>query len=514
MSSSWLADLVAWLSLHPGWLSLALFVTAFLESLAIAGLLVPGVAILFAVAALAGKAGMPVLEPLLWAGLGAVAGDTLSFALGRRLQGRLTSVWPLCRYPALIAKGERFFHRHDGKSIMIGRFVGPVRPVMPLVAGALRMSWRRFLGFNIASAALWAPCYILPGFMAGSALGSELRPPAHFYAVTAISLATLAGVYFILSRIQLGLGEGTRIYRWFEAHMQRYEAAHRFWRLYTNDRPTRAGEFPLASLLLAATSLGLLLICGQLAVSGILADTNQIVQEWFLQLRQPLLDAPAIATTLLGDPPVLISAAVLATLVLAFRGYYAAAVHILLATLLTVILVTLLKWGLGIPRPELVQQPPDSGSFPSGHTAGITVFASLLAAFIAAETRPGRRWQVYLMLSLLILPVAISRLYLGVHWLTDVLGGILLGLAISGLVRASFSRYDRIPLSADSLTLAALLLWLLLAAGYLYREWPQAQSAYAPRSDLHTGPASFLPDGPAVPAGNPAAPADPPAPSV
>lgn len=514
MSSSWLTDLVAWLSLHPGWLSLALFVTAFLESLAIAGILVPGVAILFAVAALAGKAGMPVLEPLLWAGLGAVAGDTLSFALGRRLQGRLTSVWPLRRYPALIAKGERFFHRHDGKSIMIGRFVGPVRPVMPLVAGALRMPWRRFLGFNIASAILWAPCYILPGFMVGNALGSELRPPAHFYAVTGISLATLAGVYFILSRVQLGLGEGTRIYRWFEARMQRYEASHRFWRLYTNDRPARAGEFPLASLLLAATSSGLLLICGQLAVSGLLAGTNQAVQEWFLQLRQPLLDGPVIAMTLLGDPPVLISAGVLAMLVLAFRGYYAAAVHILLATLLTVILVTLLKWGLGIPRPELVQQPPNSGAFPSGHTAGITVFASLLAAFMAAETRPGRRWQVYLMLSLPILPVAVSRLYLGVHWLTDVVGGVLLGLAISGLVRASFSRYDRIPLSADSLTLAALLLWLLLAAGYLYREWPQAQSAYEPRSSLHTGPANFLPDGPAVPAGSPAAPADPPGPSA
>lgn len=514
MSSSWLTDLVAWLSLHPGWLSLALFVTAFLESLAIAGILVPGVAILFAVAALAGKTGMPLLEPLLWAGLGAVAGDTLSFALGRRLQGRLTSVWPLRRYPALIAKGERFFHRHDGKSIIIGRFVGPIRPVMPLVAGALRMSWRRFLTFNIASAVLWAPCYVLPGFMVGGALGSELRPPAHFYAVTGVSLATLAGVYFILSRIQLGLGEGTRIYRWFEARMQRYEASHRFWRLYTNDRPTRAGEFPLASLLLAATSSGLLLICGQLAVSGILTSTNEAVQDWFLQLRQPLLDAPAIAMTLLGDPPVLISAAVLATLVLAFRGYYAAAVHILVAAALTVILVSLLKWGLAIPRPQLVLQPPGSGAFPSGHSAGITVFATLLAAFIAAETRPGRRWQAYLLLSLPILPVAISRLYLGVHWLTDVVGGILLGLAITGLIRASFSRYDRIPLSIDSLTLGALLLWLVLVLGYIYQQWPQAQSAYAMKSGLQAGAASFLPDGPAGPADGPGAPADHPGPSV
>ena len=81
--SPWLTNLIAWLSGAPGWLAAALFATAFVESLAIAGILVPGVAILFAVAALAGKTGMPLSEALVWAGLGAVAGDTLSFALGR-----------------------------------------------------------------------------------------------------------------------------------------------------------------------------------------------------------------------------------------------------------------------------------------------------------------------------------------------------------------------------------------------------------------------------------------------
>jgi undecaprenyl-diphosphatase len=477
--SPWLTNLIAWLSGAPGWLAAALFATAFVESLAIAGILVPGVAILFAVAALAGKTGMPLSEALVWAGLGAVAGDTLSFALGRLLQGRLTSVWPLSRYPTLIAKGERFFHRHGGKSVVIGRFVGPVRPVIPLVAGALRMPWRRFLAFNISSAVAWAPVYVVPGFMVGSALDSGLRPPAHFYAVIGISLAGLGVVYFILSRIQLGLGEGSRVYRWFEQRMARYGAGHRFWRLYTNDRPARAGEFPLASLLLAATASGLFLIWGQLAVNGILDEFNQAVLSWFQQLRQPLLDGPAIAFTLLGDPPVLVCAAGLAILVLAFRGYYAAAVHILLATLLTLGLVSLLKSTLGVARPDLVFQPPTSGAFPSGHVAGITVFTTLLAAFIAAETRHRRRWQTYVALSLPLVPVAVSRLYLGVHWFTDVAGGVLLGLAITGLVRASFSRYDRVPLSVDSLTWLAFLLWLTFTTAYLHQQWPDARAAYS-----------------------------------
>lgn len=499
MSTAWLTELTAWLSANPGLLAGALFLTAFIESLAIAGIIVPGVAILFAVAALAGKTGMPLTEALVWAGLGAVAGDSVSFALGRQLQGRLTSVWPLSRYPVLLNKGEAFFHRHGGKSVVIGRFIGPIRPIIPLIAGALWMPWRRFLGFNIASAIGWAPVYILPGFLVGSALQSELRPPAHFYAVMGVSLAALFVVYLILIRFQMGLGEGGRAYRWFEQRMRQYELSHRFWRLYTNDRPAREGEFPLASVLMAVTTSGLLLIWGQLAVTGALEPFNQLTLEWFRQLRQPLLDGPAITVTLIGDPAVLVTASFLAVLVLGFRGYYAAALHILFAAALTLVLVWLMKSTLGIPRPDQVFQPPSSGAFPSGHSAGITVFVTMLAGFVAGETRHRKRWQAYVLFSLPLLPVAISRLYLGVHWFTDIIGGILLGLAITGLVRASYSRFDRVPIHTDGFTVAALLLWVLFTVGYVHNRWPAAVEEYS-RQPV-TEQASPLPAPPANPAG-------------
>lgn len=479
MSSAWLADLSSWLGSHPGWLATALFATAFVESLAIAGIIVPGVAILFAVAALAGQTGMPLPEALIWAGLGAVTGDSVSFALGRLLNDRLDSVWPLSRYPVLIAKGQRFFQTHGGKSVVIGRFIGPIRPVIPLIAGALWMPWRRFLAFNIASAIGWAPAYILPGFLVGSALASEIRPPAHFYPVVGVSLAALVLVYLLLFRFQLGLGDGGRVYTWVQGWMAKYDATHRFWRLYSNSRPSRDGEFPLASFMLALGSAGLLLFWGQLATqTHLLEPFNLLAQQWFEQLRQPLLDGPALFFTLLGDPPVLVTAAGLATLVLSFRGYYAAAAHMLVAAALTVLLVWLLKAGLAVPRPDEVVQPPSSGAFPSGHTAGITVFVTLLASFIAGETHNRKRWQAYVILSLPLLPVAISRLYLGVHWFTDIIGGILLGLAITGGIRASYSRFDRIPVAPDPVTLAATVLWLMFTANYIYSTWPEAVASY------------------------------------
>lgn len=481
MSSAWLTDLTTWLSANPGWLSLALFSTAFIESLAVAGILVPGVAFLFTMSVMAAQIDMPLMTVLVWAWLGAVSGDTVSFAIGRLFQGRLASVWPLSRYPEHIRKAEIFFHLHGGKSVIIGRFVGPLRPIIPLIAGALLMPWRRFLAFNIGSAIAWAPAYILPGFLVGGALASDVQPPAHMYLVTGISLATLAVIYLVIFRFQLGLGDDSRLYFWLQRKMAQYDTTHRFWRLYSNERPAQEGEFPLASLMLALGALALFILWAQLAtMTGVIEPFDQLAMQWFSDLRQPLLDAPAIAATLLGDPPVLTTGAVVACLALAFRGHYAAAVHILLAAIMTIVLVWGLKSAIGVVRPELVVNPPSSGSFPSGHTAGITVFVTLLASFVAAEARNRKRWQSYIMFSLPLIPVALSRLYLGVHWFSDIIGGLLLGLAITGATRASFSRFDRVPIALDALTLSAALAWLAFCGGYIWFVWPEAVQHYAP----------------------------------
>jgi undecaprenyl-diphosphatase len=107
------------------------------------------------------------------------------------------------------------------------------------------------------------------------------------------------------------------------------------------------------------------------------------------------------------------------------------------------------------------------------------VFVTLIAGFIAGESHQRKRWQTYIFLSLPLLPVAISRLYLGVHWFTDIIGGILLGLAITGAVRASYSRYDKIPLRVDVTFMLAGCLWLVFTVFYLVLAWPEAVAAYS-----------------------------------
>jgi undecaprenyl-diphosphatase len=94
----------------------------------------------------------------------------MSFWLGRHFQDRLRGFWPFSRHPRALQQGIDFFQKYGGKSVAIGRFFGPVRAIIPLVAGMLGMSPWRFLMANLLSAMAWAPAYLLPGVVLGASL--------------------------------------------------------------------------------------------------------------------------------------------------------------------------------------------------------------------------------------------------------------------------------------------------------------------------------------------------------
>ena len=117
--------------LNPLWAGVIVFLIAMAESLAIVGVLVPGVVMMFGIGALIATGVLEFWPTFAWAVTGAVAGDGLSFFLGRFYQQQLTGIWPFTRYPQMLDRGVRFFERYGGKSVVFGRFVGPVRAVDP-----------------------------------------------------------------------------------------------------------------------------------------------------------------------------------------------------------------------------------------------------------------------------------------------------------------------------------------------------------------------------------------------
>ncbi len=170
MLSEYYQLFINWIELHSSWAGLIVFFIALAESLAIVGILIPGVAMMFAAGALIGNDTLSFAPICLAAILGAIAGDGISFWLGRHYHLPLLAAWPLRDYPKLVESGTHFFHRHGPISIMLGRFFGPIRAIIPFIAGMLDMSPKQFAIVNIASAILWAPAYLVPGVLFGNSL--------------------------------------------------------------------------------------------------------------------------------------------------------------------------------------------------------------------------------------------------------------------------------------------------------------------------------------------------------
>ena len=142
---------------NPDWIVLIVFMLAFLEFLPFVWVL------LFGMAALVG----PSDPGRLWlviaaAAFGGAAGDGLLYAIGHANHERANNVWPLKNHPALIEKTRSFFQRWGVWAIVFGRFAGPVRFSVPIVAGALHMQYALFQIGTFASALVWAIVFFWP----------------------------------------------------------------------------------------------------------------------------------------------------------------------------------------------------------------------------------------------------------------------------------------------------------------------------------------------------------------
>lgn len=143
------------------------FALAFGESLAFVSVLLPATVILFALGGLIGVAGLDFWPLWLAAASGAILGDWLSYWLGYRYQHAIARAWPLSRHPDLLPRGARVFHRWGVLGVFFGRFLGPLRAAVPLVAGICRMPALPFQLANVASGMIWAAGILLPGTVGG-----------------------------------------------------------------------------------------------------------------------------------------------------------------------------------------------------------------------------------------------------------------------------------------------------------------------------------------------------------
>ena len=203
-----------WLHSNPHWTLFFTFIISLSESFAIIGVIVPGSVTMTAIGILAGSGIVRLDLTLLAAILGAVCGDSLSYAIGYFYSDKILEIWPFKKYPKWLEYGKEFFARHGGKSVLFGRFIGPLRAMIPIIAGIMHMKQGRFLVANVISAIGWSLLYILPGVLIGAA-SSELSAESATR-LFLIVLASLAIIWLLSLLIKFLVNQ---VARYLKSHL-------------------------------------------------------------------------------------------------------------------------------------------------------------------------------------------------------------------------------------------------------------------------------------------------------
>ncbi len=150
---------------HRDWAGPIVFGLSFGESLAFISILLPATAAMVFVGVLVGQGLLDFWWMALWGIPGAALGDAVSYWIGRYFRASIGTIWPFTRHPQMLEQGHTFFARWGILSVFLGRFLGPVRAVIPVIAGMMDMPTVKFQIANWTSAAIWAPYWLLVGVL-------------------------------------------------------------------------------------------------------------------------------------------------------------------------------------------------------------------------------------------------------------------------------------------------------------------------------------------------------------
>ncbi len=487
---------LAFITHHPALAYGAIFLISLSESLALIGLIVPGTVIMFGVGAVVATGSLGLKPVLLLAAAGAVAGDGISYWLGRHYQDGLRRMWPFSCYPGMLKNGEAFFRRHGGKSVLFGRFVGPVRPVIPVVAGMLGMGPLHFSVVNVFSAIGWAFVYILPGVFFGTSLAVAGAVSTRLAVLIVVILG--AGWIFIWLGRKLALLVGRRGSIWLSA-LKEWSAgdtpAHgavlpvkRFLSYLFRRQPGEELFFIFLVLALFAAGWGFLGVMQDVLAKDPLVLADQAVYHFFQSLRTPWADRVFVAATELGDTSVTICLSGALLLVLLGKRCYRTAAFWAMTVLGGLVVVQLLKMLIHLPRPVALYHGASAFGFPSGHTTMSVILFGFLGILLARGLAGTWRWGLLISVLLISFIIAISRLYLGAHWLSDVLGGFFIGASWTALLGIAYLKSPEENVPRRLLGLVTILVIVIVGGWHVAQRHDTDFAFYAPRHSVQSMP--------------------------
>jgi undecaprenyl-diphosphatase len=421
------------------WTYLVVGVFAFLETGAFVGLVAPGETVVILGGAVAGQGATSLYLTItvIWAC--AWAGDTVSFLIGRRLgRGFVIRHGPRFRITReRFAQVESYFSRHGGKTILVGRFVGLVRALAPFIAGSSGMRYSQFVPYSVLGTGLWSAAFALIGYFASRSLdrAAELAGTGAFLFGTVVVtvVVIVVAVRFLRrpeNRVRLvGAMERRPALRPLVAAGRRVRPHARF--LWGRLTPGGLGlEF---TALLAALSVGLYALIAYTVVLSAdpgpttgdmtaLDVARDLGSSWLTDVADVITDLGSLAVVL---PVALVSGAVLAV-----SRRWAELGVLVGAMAITIVGVDAIKDAVDRPRPPNALDEAGGTAFPSGHAAYSVIYA-WLGITVVARLRPGLTNGTAVIVAgvTLTVLVGLTRIYLGVHYLSDVVSGWGLGIS-------------------------------------------------------------------------------------
>jgi membrane protein DedA with SNARE-associated domain len=441
------------------WTYLAVGVLAFLETGAFLGFIAPGETAVIVGGLVAGQGEISLLALIAIVWTCCLLGDLTSYELGRR-KGR---GW-LLRYghrlqvtEERLQLVERLFERRGPVVIIVGRFLGFVRPLGPFIAGASRMPLNRFLPYDVLAAGAWAITFCTLGFLFWRSIDQLTTYVSRglFAFGTAI---VVIGLIVGLIHLRRNPEARRRVRMWIEERsdqrgwsiLARY--ARPVWHVvlkptaavadvvarFSQDRVTPGNlglEFTTLLALMAVGTFGFFLIGDIVLLPG-----EPRIDRWAFSVARPfeqgvLIDVAKVVTEL-GSWVVTLVAVLATALFAVARRRRIDAVALVSGWLIVFACTHLAKDLYDRPRPVASLVETDNPAFPSGHTA----YAMALVACATVLVRAGVGWATRIaavtVALALVAVVAVTRVYLRAHFLTDVLGAIALGFGLWAFVGA------------------------------------------------------------------------------
>ena len=476
--------LILWLHLHPTAAGLITFLITFIESLAIIGLAIPGSVTLSAIGGLVGSGVVPALPIFIWAICGAIFGDALSFWLGYRYHHKLKKMWPFYRFPKLIAKGEQFFKKHGGKGIFISRFIGPMRPVLPLIAGMMRVNPVKFICVEIISGILWAPFYMLPGILVGAAAAHYA--PHHVFHYLLILLGCIFVLWLIIKLIIstanfIITSWQSVIALWWQQHRKKKSWLYHLLVENHQIHSSRPLHLAIFSTLFFLTYVILFFLVRMQLTS--LYHFNLDFLSFFSSINSNTGRMIAITVSnYLGFSVAILAGTTAILLYFSVKRDWHAARHffgLIAATFIVTIISKALSDSL---RPQTILQQEPTLSYPSTHVVLALVFWGYLAFFISNRQARWIKKISYSMAGLITLAVSLSQLYLNAHWITDIFGALFLGGFLLTAAAITFHWRESIDRFSPLILLVLALISVLGAATAYQQKYfmQQSENYYVP----------------------------------